>query len=252
MQNRARERAGLVIFFALVLLGGVVLLGYFTTGLTWTVYATMLDDTVGNMEGYTAIVYSGTVAPEDDEEADDGAQDVIGAAGEAADGSDIPSFADSMGLRILSYYPGIYAEGYEGVYISEVRELYEQKEAEVVTIDALDVLAHPEPQVLHAGDKAIGIFGAGSYATRRVLEKEVAELREQGAQVVVCVTKRMALLSELDGIDVVVLTEHSDHQRTTGSRVGDTLVVQAPKTGEAGVVLLSSNNVASARSIDAL
>ncbi len=62
----------------------------------------------------------------------------------------------------------------------------------------------------------------------------------------------MALLSELDGIAVVVLTEHSDHQRTTGSRVGDTLVVQAPKTGEAGVVLLSSNNVASARSIDAL
>lgn len=242
MQKRARERVGLVIFFALVLLGGTVLLGYFTTGLTWTVYATMLDDTVGNMGGYAAIVYPGTVQ----EELDGGAD-----AEPEADPDDIPSFADSMGLRILSYYPGIYAEDYEGVFISDVRDLYEKKDAEVITIDALEVLRDPAPQTLRAGDRTIGIFGAEAYQTKAILKKEIAELRDQGSDVVVCVTRRMALLSTLEGIDVVVLTEDCGY-RLTGTRVGDTLVVQAPRTGEAGVLLLSGNNVASARSIDAL
>lgn len=246
MQKRARERVGLVIFFALVLLGGTVLLGYFTTGLTWTVYATMLDDTVGNMGGYAAIVYPGTVQEELDAEADGDLE-----ADADSDADDIPSFADSMGLRILSYYPGIYAEDYEGVFISDVRDLYEKKEAEVITIDALEVLRDPVPQTLRAGDRTIGIFGADAYQTKALLKSELAELRDRGSEVVVCVTRRMALLSTLEGIDVVVLTEDCGY-RQTGTRVGDTLVVQAPRTGEAGVVLLSGNNVASARSIDAL
>lgn len=249
MESRTRERAGLVIFFALVLLGGAILVSYFATGLTWTVYATMLDDTVGNMGGYTAVVFPGTV--EDDDEGEVSlSSDAIPVSHPEDD--DIPAVTDTMGLRIMSYYPGIYSDEYTGVYISDVRDLYEKKDAEVVTIDAMDVLRHPQPQMLRAGGKAIGVFGVDSYVSRPIIEKTVKELEEGGAEAIICVTRRMALLSQVDGIDIVVLTEESDEYPTTGYRLGDTLLVQSPKTGEAGVLLLSSNNVASARSIDAL
>ncbi len=65
-------------------------------------------------------------------------------------------------------------------------------------------------------------------------------------------TMRTALLASYEGISVVLLTDASDDYPTTGYRENDTLVVQAPRTGEAGVVFFSNNNVASARSIDAL
>lgn len=245
MGNRTRERVGLVIFFALLLLGGAVLLSYFATGLTWTVYATSVDDRVGNMEGYTIVVYPGTTEPDD------------GTVSDAADAKadrndDIPAIADTIGLRILAHYPKEVATAYSGVYISEVRELYEKKDAEVVTIDAAEVIADPAPTVVRADDKGIGVFGTDAYKTRIALRKTIEGLRDDGAEVVICVTKRMALLADTQGIDVVILTEGSATGSTSGYRVGDTLVVQAPEVGEAGVLLFSSNNVASARSIDAL
>ncbi|WP_165060020.1 MULTISPECIES: hypothetical protein [unclassified Adlercreutzia] len=220
------------------------MLGYFATGLTWTVYATMVDDTVGNMGGYTAVVYQGTTS-------EDEPSDSENTSNNEEDQDDIPIVVDTMGLRIMSYYPGIYSDDYSGVYISDVRDLYEKKDAEVVTIDTQSIL-NSEPQILHAGNKVIGVFGAKSYVTKPALKKIVAGLKDKGADVIICVTKRMALLSSLEGIDVVILTDNSEEYSVTGTREGDTLIVQAPKTGEAGVVLFSSNNIASARSIDAL
>lgn len=248
MKNQTRERIGLLIFFVLVLLGGTVLISYFATGLTWTVYATSVDDRVGNMEGYTAVVYRGTVVPDKADES----IDVVSENATSNHETDIPAIADTIGLRILSYYPGIHAEGYSGVYISEVRELYTKKDAAVVTIDPQDVLEQPKPRIIRASDKRIGIFGADTYLTKPVLSKIIASLQEEGAEIIVCVTKRMALLADLGGINVVLLTEDSETYSTTGTRIVDTLVVQAPKTGEAGVLFFSNNNVASARSIDML
>ncbi len=245
MGNRTRERVGLLIFFVLVLLGGAVRLGYFATGLTWTVYATSVDDRVGNMAGYTAVVYPGTVVEEDDDRnADAGLDD--------RDADGIPSIADTIGLRILSYYPATALRDEVGVFPSDLRELYVKKDASVITIDTQDILYHPEPCILNAGDRTIGVFGVSSYQTKRALRNTVDDLHEQGADVVICVTMRTALLASLQGINVVILTESSDVYPTTGYREDDTLVVQAPKTGEAGVVFFSNNNVASARSIDSL
>ncbi len=243
MGNHTRERVGLLIFFALVLLGGAVLISYFATGLTWTVYATSVDDRVGNMAGYTAVVYAGTV-PEEDVQRDDERP--------MRDADDIPAIADTIGLRILSYYPKTALREPDGVYTSDVRELYVKKDASVITIDALDILEHPEPRVIEAGDRLIGVFGVRSYLTKAALSKITDELYDQGAEAIICVTMRTALLASYEGISVVLLTDASDDYPTTGYRENDTLVVQAPRTGEAGVVFFSNNNVASARSIDAL
>lgn len=216
-------------------------MGYFATGLTWTVYATSLDDKVGSMDGYTAIVYPGTV---DEDQSDD--------ASYSEEQEELPPISDTIGLRVLSFYPRVNVEGYDGVYVSDVRDLYSGKEAEVLTINAQSFLNDPVPQLRYVGNKTVGIFGARSYITKNNVHKIVEMFKRENVDSIICVTKRLAMLSTLEGIDVVILTEDSLEYTETGNRVNDTLVIQAPKKGEAGVVFLSNNNVASARSIDVL
>lgn len=250
MGNQTRERVGLIIFFVLMLLGGVVLISYFATGLTWTVYATSVDDRVGNMEGYAVVVFPGTVDADDDALARGGAPDADAAAADQVD--PLPAIADTIGLRVLSHHPAIGMERYSGVFVSDVRELYELKDASVATIDAEDILEEPVPRIMDVGGHRIGVFGVCTYKTKQALAKLTAMLEREGAETVVCVTKRMALLASVQGIDVVILTEAAPLSMSAAYREDGTLIVQAPRTGEAGVVLFSNNNVASARSIDAL
>ena len=60
MSKRTREKLALVVFLLLAFGVAAVLLGYFSTGRTWNVAASVVDDTVGRMEGYTALVYDAT------------------------------------------------------------------------------------------------------------------------------------------------------------------------------------------------
>ncbi len=109
MSERSREKIALVVFVFLVVFAGCCLGGYLVAGHSWNVAASSIDDTFGSMEGYTAIVYEGTVDPRPAEAsaaagaAQDakGRGDVGGAlAGDVSDGSDAPGLAgDAPGAQ---------------------------------------------------------------------------------------------------------------------------------------------------------
>ena len=61
MDKRIREKITLFVFAFLVVFAAVVLIGYFTTGRSWSVAASFVDDRVGRMDGYTVIGYAGVV-----------------------------------------------------------------------------------------------------------------------------------------------------------------------------------------------
>lgn len=61
MLNQSRDKIALVVFFCLILLGLGVLIGYIHLGHSWNVAASNIDDAAGSMEGYTTILYEGTV-----------------------------------------------------------------------------------------------------------------------------------------------------------------------------------------------
>lgn len=61
MDKRTREKIALFVFAFLVVFAAVVLIGYFTTGRSWSVAASFVDDRVGRMDGYTVIGYAGVV-----------------------------------------------------------------------------------------------------------------------------------------------------------------------------------------------
>lgn len=64
MASRTREKLALLVFALLILLGLAGVAWYLVVGHSWNVAASNIDDSVGQMEGYTAIVYAGTTLPE--------------------------------------------------------------------------------------------------------------------------------------------------------------------------------------------
>ena len=67
MSTSSREKQALGVFVVLIVLGFCGLCWYLVAGHSWNVAASAIDEKVGQMDGYTAIVYSGTVLPEVDE-----------------------------------------------------------------------------------------------------------------------------------------------------------------------------------------
>ena len=81
MEKTSREKIALIVFLILAIGMGCILFGYVFAGHSWNVTASNIDDAFGNMEGYTAIVYEGTI-----EEEESAAQSTASAAS-AANGS---------------------------------------------------------------------------------------------------------------------------------------------------------------------
>lgn len=261
--KRTREKVALVVFAVLVILAVVVLSSYFFTGRSWNVAASFVDDTVGQMKGYTAVVYAGTAQPEEVAiSVDGGTPDPANAASHlnvptelSAEGStaeESPDVADSVGLGLLSLLPplpGIY----EGVYVSDVRDLYEQKEARVVSLDVAHSERYALPKVLVGDDGTrIGVFSVSSYTTRARLKQYRAYFDKERVNAVVCIAPRTALLADLSQMSVVIVTDDPDETNPRGRFVGDTLVAAAAPIDTVGVILFSPNYTPSAKVVDGL
>ena len=65
MEKTSREKIALIVFLILAIGMGCILFGYVFAGHSWNVTASNIDDAFGNMEGYTAIVYAGTIEEEE-------------------------------------------------------------------------------------------------------------------------------------------------------------------------------------------
>ncbi|WP_165048281.1 MULTISPECIES: hypothetical protein [unclassified Adlercreutzia] len=335
MQKRTREKIALVLFVLLVAFAGVVLTSYFTTGRSWSIAASFVDDTMGRMDGYTAIVYAGVVEPEPEPEkvvaagpaepaasadageaaggaagaaadpegaaaggatdpANDPSPDAAGAPAESPEGSagsdsaagdsgaadpegssipvpdppgfsivfpdrsaeaakdEPPSAADSIGLGILSIVPRPVEEGEEAVYASDVCRLYEDKGAHALTLNVADADYYADLQVFYVNGKRVGVYSINTYTNSVRLKRYLAYFDSRDVDVVVCLTPRASYLATYEGTDVVIVTTDSEGISVDGETRDGTLVTRSPEKGQVGVVLLSSNNVPSARVITSL
>lgn len=248
-----REKIALVAFFALVIAGGCILLSYFSTGRGWSVAATAVDDSVGQLDRYTAIVYSGVAEPDPASEANaPGSTGEVPISATAVD----PTESDKetgLGFRLLMLAAEVDGAEKGRVFVSDVRELYEQRGANVLTLDLSDDgQRYAEPIVLDSGDKKVGVFSVKDRLPVQEFEGIVEDLRADGADSVLCITPRPSLISSYEGVDVVLVT-HGAHEYAIQNEPDDgTVVATSPLAGDVGVILLSSNNIPSVKSVESL
>lgn len=244
MSKATRERAALVIFFVLILMGAFILMSYFSTGRGWSVAATAVDDSVGQLEDYTVIVYSGVAEP-----------DPLAKGGVTTQDEEITEADREMGLGFELLNLTQEVEGLDAgrVFVSDVRELYETRGADVLSLD----LSHggsryATPQIFDVDGKKIGVFSLDRRLPADELDIITDGLREKGAASILCITPRPALISSYDGIDVVIFTTGTHAYSVINDPEDQTMVTNSPERGDVGVILLSSNNVPSAKSVDSL
>ena len=97
MSTSFREKQALGVFIVLVVLGFCGLCWYLVAGHSWNVAASAIDEKVGQMDGYTAIVYAGTVLPE----AEPAAASSASASSSAQSASDNASAASTSSSQAL-------------------------------------------------------------------------------------------------------------------------------------------------------
>lgn len=236
MKKRTREKVALLVFALLVILGGSVLLRYFETGRTWNVTATVVDDAFGQMQGYTAVVFDGTY------DAIDALRPVPAP---TADDAGKPASVGSMVAAELAKLPLSLRE--RPVYSSDVRSMYEDKGAGVITLDINDLERYQDPIVLSADGRRIGIVSIDYYATRKQIARLQTELRDAGADALVCLTPRLSCLATTAGFEAVVVTDDSEATPGKGEDADGTHIMYAPERDSVGVVVLTSLNVPSSK-----
>jgi hypothetical protein len=293
MDKRTREKLALIVFIALIAMSGIIVYAYLTTGRSWTRAATVVDDTVGYMDGYTAVVFSGT-APKSLDKATEAptpmsssstfssnassnlnstyssnfasgknnATDVDKNATESADetastiDNESPNISeliltDSMGLRILALYPGDLTPGFDGVFVSDVRDLYEQKDASVITLDLADVSDYSDGVILSTDSRKIGVFSLKNAVSTKIMQSKIADLQARGAESIICIAPRPASITYYEGINAIIFTD-PDADITSNNAIKGTAIMAEPSKGEVGVLIFTRNNTTSTKVISVL
>ncbi len=262
MKKQTREKIALIVFVGLAVLALIVLIGYFSTGRSWTVAASVVDDIAGEMDSYTAIVYKGTVNSESNSE--DQFEDELNG-GLFNDNEDIFSGEKTLSIHdanshFKSLLPDIFThkqgnkngENDTQVFVSDVRDAYEEKGSKVITLNLENSSSYYSPQVLFAGDKRIGVFAVDYYATNARISRITRYFKQNKVDSVICLTPRTNMLASYSGIDVVIVTTNSENIPTSGKIIKSTFVVRAPLNEQVGVVILSENGVPSAKVVTEL
>lgn len=275
----------LVVFVALVVLSVCALGWYLIAGHSWNVAASNIDDTFGSMDGYTAIVYPGTNDGnlETDSEngrgkpsdgsplGGDGSPDSTGARdnatdpgegdepapseGDAASDPDAPLGLGASDARDVAeagdaaVVPPSTSE--RPLRIDDVEESYEEKNATVFSLDTTDIGQYREGTILRKGDHRFGVFGVDRPLSTILLEKQIAYFKRYKVDFIVAIAPDRTYVEGVDGIDIVLCT-HDDELSVMGETVDNTFYVDTPEIGKVGAVLISPNNVVSAKVIQEL
>lgn len=267
----SREKIALfVLMFLVIIFVGVGVSYVAHAGKTWNLAASVVDDTFGSMDGYSVIAYEGTVVPEEElafpigeepeaEETVDGearlSSEPLNAeeASLAAVDADQASREEIQNSVSNKFLPLMEIEDdEERVYVSQVRALYEEKGASVLSLDTLHPAKYSTPGYFYVGGKLVGVFSTSSPLPATRMAEYSEYFKEKGVEVVLCVTPRRAYLETLDGVDIVLVTGAEERYTTIGVNESDTFVVRAPELGTIGVILITPSNVVSSKGVSSL
>ena len=258
----------LAVFAALIMLSLLGLGSYLVAGHSWNVAASNIDDTFGSMEGYTAIVYAGTVDPEGSEDAEgpadlsegedeaggpphapsDGAPDGEGTGPEPLAEPETPSGTEAD-------TPPSSTVGQDGAQlplsVDDVKESYEKKGATAFSLSTLDPSRYEEGVILKRGGRRFGVLAVTGPASPRFLERQAAYFDEHAVDFVVAIVSDREHLEGIEGFDIVISTQ-DEGLFVMGETIGTTFYVSAPELGKAGAILISPSNVVSAKVVEGL
>lgn len=131
-----------------------------------------------------------------------------------------------------------------------VRDSYLEKGAQVLVLDTKHPSVYEDGMIVKRGSKRIGVFSVDVPLSEEAAQERLNYFKEAKVDVVVCIASVCSYVRNATGIDVVVTLQ--DDVSTMGTNANGTFYVNAPSIDSVGAVLLSPNNVVSAKVVDSL
>lgn len=233
MEKRTREILALVMLVVLALAVAFAMGWYILIGHNWNIAAVHIDDYVGEMRGYTVIVYEG-VEPSPVDVASFIDADAEGERNAVADDSE-----DSIESEL------------KGSDVDAIIEDYRNKEANVLHIRTKDPSYYSEPLILKCGEQRFGVFsvkGLNQYG--KILMNTIYLARHSVDRIIIISEDRALQAIKLNGIDLVIFACDTtiDHQ---GEYIGNVFYVDCPPADEEQVVIIAPNNMFTSKIIAA-
>ena len=255
MKKVSREKAALVVFF---LLGSSVLavaIAYICTlGHSLNVAASSIDDAAGSLDGYTALVYEGT--------AESRRETVVDTTG-VKDGKLMPRSLNKESIQksvekndelSASQASDVAKEG-EGensLSLFSLRRSYVEKQASVIVVDVVDLGRYNERAVVRADGRTFGFLSIDEVtAQQSYFSKRIADYKNLGVDMVVCVTKDLSLLDNYAGATIVISSQ-DEGLSSHGALVKGVFYDDAAMVGQVGTVLVSPSRTITAKDVSSL
>ena len=257
MQKRTREILA-VLLLAVLALVGVGAMGYYIfIGHNWNVAASHIDDSIGQMDGYTVMLYAGT-RPEKAEDGQSGSSAEKADAGQsessssssetASDSGEGAAASDAPAEKLADLLDEQSAD------LENVVESYREKGANVFVIEAGDLARYNEPFIVAKNGMRMGLFAVGKSRLRSAARADVQYLSEHDANYTVAITNDATLgdvaAEGLIGNVSIIVCDDKDGEFPNGRYRGSTYCVSAPYVGQVGVLIVSPSGVLSTKTID--
>ena len=233
MQKRTREILA-VLLLGLLLLAGVGAMGYYIfIGHNWNVAASHIDDSIGQMDGYTVILYEGTMQMDDEgkEEAEaksETAQAVSESVSEQAQVTDMRSAVES----------------------------YREKGANVFVLDTVNLSRYNYPIEIAKNGMCLGLLSVGKSTLRSVARADARYLSKQGVDYTIAITNDVKLhkaaAEGLIGDVSIIVCDDPEGEFPNGQYYGSTYCVHTPYVGEIGAIVVSPSGVLTTKTLDGL
>lgn len=261
----SREKVALGFFIVLALAALGVLIAYIVSfGHSLNAAATSIDESTGNLDKYTAILYKGTATERHDTVVDPeavgekvssrvlnklstqnnnnhpdnevSASDMTDSQTKNADAKDAASGQSSAD-----------AKPQQPLSVFELQRSYVDKHANVFTLDVEHPQQYNESCVWRAGKYTFGILSIDQItANASYFEKRIHEYKAMKVDFIICVVSDLSLLDSYKGANIVISTQ-DEGLSADGVSVDGIFYDDACMKGKVGTLLISPSRTITAR-----
>ncbi len=258
MQKKTREKATLVVAAFLAVAALCTLMAYiFFASHSLNVAASSIDEAVGSLDGYTVLVYEGTAESRRESVVDTtSVQDGrLGQRVVSKKSAKQGNTQQSEG-EVSASAAAAAAEGDEGysrpVTMFGIRSSYVGKQAGVVSVNLANPQAYNERTVVRANGRTFGFVYIDEVTARNsYLKKRIADYKECGVDIIVCVTKEISLMTSYQGASIVI-SQKDEGLSANGTQVDGVFYDDAALRGQVGTILVSPSRTITAKDVATL
>lgn len=237
MQKRTREILALVLLAVLVLVAAGAAGYYILVGHNWNVTASRIDDSIGHMDGYTVVLYPGTIPPYELEAMNNKDKSRSVSQDEEGEESSLVGYIEPSGRPNL--------------LVGDVVKDYMEKEATVFKVNPSDLSEYREPFIVEKNGKRYGFMAVENSELRSQVRRDIAALKLLEPDAIVAVTNDPALAGlcedgTIQGITIAVFDSNCE-MMPDGRYFGGTYCSSTPAFGQVGAIVISPTGVCSTK-----